>query len=91
MKGIEKALVKIKDKSAGSKTGIAGEIGLDADEVALGDQKKKQSDPLKEVLVGGKHPLTGVMSSIRTRFFFVKAPSLEFLALGIRTSQWALT
>ena len=46
---------------------------------------------MKEVLVGGKHPLTGVMSNIKTRFFFVKAPSLEFLTLGIRTSQWALT
>lgn len=35
--------------------------------------------------------MTGVMSNIKTRFFLVKAPSLEFLTLGIRTSQWALT
>lgn len=34
---IEKAINKIKDKNAGSKTGIAGEIGLDADEVGQGD------------------------------------------------------
>jgi len=41
--------------------------------------------------MGGKHPLAGIMSNIKSRFFFLKAPSIPYLTLGIRTSSWALT
>lgn len=56
----------------------ASESGIGGTAADL-NEKKKNLDPLKDLLIGSKHPLIGIMSNNKTRFFIVKAPSNDYI------------
>jgi hypothetical protein len=68
--------------------GAEGMMGL------VGDEEGAQagsSEPLKDLFVGKKHPMTPYMSDNETKFFIVRAPCEDFLLLAARRSSWCLT
>lgn len=56
-----------------------------------GPALKKITDPMKELLIGGKHPLNAYMSDNKTHFIMVRAPNEAFLNQGIKSNQWAIS
>lgn len=56
-----------------------------------GNQNVASNEPLKDLFLGKRHPMIPYMSDNETKFFIVKAPNVDYLLLGARETQWALS
>jgi hypothetical protein len=67
---------------------VAGENnGLKPTESAI----KKAIEPMKEIILGRKHPLIEYMSDINTKFILLRSPTEEYFIHGLKSSQWAVS
>jgi hypothetical protein len=75
----------------------SGLLGGEAEEMMLettgidGNQNEASNEPLKDLFLGKRHPMIHYMSDNETKFFIVKAPNEDYLKLGARSTQWALS
>jgi hypothetical protein len=90
----------MKNKKAGGAE--AAELDLDDDQgvalaltesanaaAAAGESKK--GDPMKELMVGRKHPLIEYISDNVAKFVMLRAPSEEYFLYGLRRNEWAIS
>lgn len=51
----------------------------------------KKVDPMKDLILGNKHPLVEYMSDNKTKFYAFKSLSEDYFIRGLRTNTWALS
>ena len=65
---------------AGDAEGLMMDVAMDSP----GIQANINTEPLKELFLGKKHPMIPFISDNETKFFIVRAPTEDYLLLGAK-------